>query len=441
MNHICDITHLHMWRDSSIYLTWPIYMCLKVLLLYSRTRSRECTTTWLIRMCGATHSYVCHDPVICVTRLIHMCGVANPYVWYDSFTCVTWLTLQDFRECLHRVAAYDNKIMFFENVYTELHTPYTELHNTIYLTIGLQRMADKITLFENVHIELNTPCTLALSCSVWQTKPHFSRMFTLSCTHCAPRCTCALAHGCTHRVCERESERRKRERKTKMKVLEPTCTSRVPFLSLSFPSLSLYLSFSHPRFPLSFSLSLSLLLFLFLYLPFSLGRENASIRVHMCDMTHSWVPRTGLEHRSAPTVHISRDMTYSYGLHGSLLCTKWLIYMCDTTHLHVWHDSFICVTWLIYMCDTTHLYVWHDSFICVTWLIHVCDKSHSYMCPILFFISVTVKTHFVYVTRLIHMCDMMFENVYRAQGLSTELQTQCTFSMQNLKTACGFTSQ
>ena len=160
-----------------------------------------------------------------------------------------------------------------------------------------------------------TPSTLACACSVWQTKPHFSRMFTLSCTHCAPRCTCALAHGCTHRVCERESERRKRERKTKMKVLEPTCTSRVPFLSLSFPSLSLYLSFSHPRFPsvffsLSFSLALSFSLSPFLSRP----RECVN--------------------------------TCSYVWHDSLVGTSHRPWAPKCTHsaYFTWHDLFVWIT-------------------------------------------------------------------------------------------------
>ena len=55
---------------------------------------------------------------------------------------------------------------------------------------------------------------------------------------------------------------------------------------------------------------------------------------------------------------------------------------------YVWHDSLICTTWLIQMCDLTQRDVWHDSCaslalqpaLCVTWLIHMCDLTHSYVC-------------------------------------------------------------
>jgi len=52
---------------------------------------------------------------------------------------------------------------------------------------------------------------------------------------------------------------------------------------------------------------------------------------------------------------------------------------------YVWHDSLICTTWLIQMCDLTQRDVWHDSCaslallptLCVTWLIHMCDLTYS----------------------------------------------------------------
>jgi len=47
--------------------------------------------TWLIHVCGMTHSYVWHDSLRCVTWLIHMCDMTHLDVWHDSFICVTWL--------------------------------------------------------------------------------------------------------------------------------------------------------------------------------------------------------------------------------------------------------------------------------------------------------------------------------------------------------------
>jgi len=45
----------------------------------------------LTRMCDVTHSYVWHDPFICVTKHIRICDLTRSFVWLDSFTCVTWL--------------------------------------------------------------------------------------------------------------------------------------------------------------------------------------------------------------------------------------------------------------------------------------------------------------------------------------------------------------
>ena len=55
--------------------------------------------TWLIHMCGLTHSYVWLDSLRRGTWHIHMCGTTHPYVWYDivsymghdSFIRVPWL--------------------------------------------------------------------------------------------------------------------------------------------------------------------------------------------------------------------------------------------------------------------------------------------------------------------------------------------------------------
>ena len=66
---VSDMTHLHVWHDS----------CLCV--------------TWLILMCGMTHVYVRHDSFTCVTSLIHMCDMTHAYAWHDSFTCAAWLIL------------------------------------------------------------------------------------------------------------------------------------------------------------------------------------------------------------------------------------------------------------------------------------------------------------------------------------------------------------
>ena len=52
-----------------------------------------------------------------------------------------------------------------------------------------------------------------------------------------------------------------------------------------------------------------------------------------------------------------------------IICVTWRIHMCDMTHsyvghgsLCVWQDASICVTRLIHTCTMTHSHVRHDSF-------------------------------------------------------------------------------
>ena len=60
---MCAMTHLNVWHDAFIRLTW------------------------LIHMCGVTHSYVWHDSCICVPWLIHICGVTHSHIRRDAFMC------------------------------------------------------------------------------------------------------------------------------------------------------------------------------------------------------------------------------------------------------------------------------------------------------------------------------------------------------------------
>jgi len=155
---------------------------------------------------------------------------------------------------------------------------------------------------------------------------------------------------------------------------------------------------------------------------------GATWRIHLCDMTHSyiwhtyeWVSRmcnmTHLYvcHTCAGAVESCvwcvwrnlRDMTYSLMWHDAFIWVwhnlfmrvTWLIHVCNMTHSCVSHDLFMCVTlvqelwkaafdvcdvwptrrdvfacvtWRIHMSDITYSCVWHDSFMCATWLIHMC---------------------------------------------------------------------
>jgi len=79
--HMCDSTHPHVWRDSFV----------GVRLIYHVWRDSLICVTWLIYYArDVTHAYVWRDSFVGV-RLTH-------YVWRDSFmcdvthlSCVTWL--------------------------------------------------------------------------------------------------------------------------------------------------------------------------------------------------------------------------------------------------------------------------------------------------------------------------------------------------------------
>ena len=142
---------------------------------------------------------------------------------------------------------------------------------------------------------------------------------------------------------------------------------------------------------------------------------RVSWRIHICDMTHSYVRHdsfvcvTWLIHRC--------DMILLHGCHDTLTCVRWLIAMCynkgafsHSPDTHMWgltprcvrHKSFTSVTcgwdmshthththththverscrWVTHSTCVamTHSYMWHDSFTYVTWLIHICGTLHS----------------------------------------------------------------
>ena len=119
--------------------------------------------------------------------------------------------------------------------------------------------------------------------------------------------------------------------------------------------------------------------------------HNVTWPIHTCDMTHPYMWPDSLTHATW-LIHVC-DMTCSYMRRDSFICVTWLIHVWhdspmtwlihvwDMTHSCVWHVSFICVTWLTH--DMTHSCVWHDSFMCVTCLIQ--DLAHSCVCQSLFY--------------------------------------------------------
>jgi len=67
--HTCDMTHVYVWHDSFIRVTWLIGL----------------------KTSSTPHSHVWHDSLTYVTWLIHTCDMTHSYVWHESFIRVTWL--------------------------------------------------------------------------------------------------------------------------------------------------------------------------------------------------------------------------------------------------------------------------------------------------------------------------------------------------------------
>jgi len=85
---MCDMTHSYVWHDPLICVTRPTHMC-DMTHSYVWHDPFICVTR-PVHMCDTTHSYVWHDPLICVTWPTHMCDMTHSHVWHDTLICVTW---------------------------------------------------------------------------------------------------------------------------------------------------------------------------------------------------------------------------------------------------------------------------------------------------------------------------------------------------------------
>jgi len=138
--HLRDMPDSYVCRDSIICVAWLIYLCDRTRESWEEVRgtrvvqvecwvddarmgslTHTCETwlnhwgpdlfpcaIWLIVMCVMTHSYICHNSLICVTwlrrvgrrsRCAHcrppsqrvgcksMCDVTHSYVWHEFFIC------------------------------------------------------------------------------------------------------------------------------------------------------------------------------------------------------------------------------------------------------------------------------------------------------------------------------------------------------------------
>jgi len=170
--------------------------------------------------------------------------------------------------------------------------------------------------------------------------------------------------------------------------------------------------------------------------------NEATRRIHICDMTHAftyvtWRTHSHMWHDARIHICFKTDsykwwhhpMTHSSvwcdwfitDMAHSCLSHSWVCHVCDesvTSHRWTSHGvMFICVMWLIHHrhgTDITHVAHTQDSFICVpclitrvwmrrrgeftyvTWRSYICDMAHSH----------TWHDAVTYVTWHIHICDM-----------------------------------
>ena len=135
---ICNMSHLHVWHDSKMYVTYW-FICVTWLIPYvwhdSFIRAIYISfmfATWLVHMCDMPHA-------LCVTWHIHVCDVTPSYVWHDSFIGVTWLIHRC--DMTHSYVWHDSKYVYRtarcsgfklfikkKHSFTDLNRPWFEYH-------------------------------------------------------------------------------------------------------------------------------------------------------------------------------------------------------------------------------------------------------------------------------------------------------------------------
>jgi len=82
---VCAMTHLHVWNDVLIYLSWRIHI---VTWHTSESHGTHVNASRQI-MCFVMYPYVCRNISTCVCAMTHL------HVWNDVLICVSW--------CIHIV--------------------------------------------------------------------------------------------------------------------------------------------------------------------------------------------------------------------------------------------------------------------------------------------------------------------------------------------------
>jgi len=163
------MTHSYVWHDPFICVIWLIHVCD---MTHSYVwRASFIRVTWLIHVYDMTHSYVWHDwfvyvymwhdSFICVTWLIHMCDMTHPYVWHDVSICVTWLIhmcdmtqTYDSFVMTHSYVCHVSSIWLIQMCYIPYYSGATNENRTFEIQVIFSKVNSLLNLLYKTTIEL-----------------------------------------------------------------------------------------------------------------------------------------------------------------------------------------------------------------------------------------------------------------------------------------------
>ena len=322
---MCDMTHLYVWHDPFVCVMWLICMC-DVTHLYVWRDSFVCVT-WPICMCYVTHSYVWYGPFVRVTWPICMCDVIHLYVWRDPFVCVMW------------------SICMCDVTHGCLSFPTTSRHPLCPSVVWWSEYPPPIATrsFVNPHAWSSVR---HMSLSHMSVSHIFVRHISVSVWHISVRhisvwhisvCLSDICCGCPDM--RQASLRDVRTPKTYIQDIY----LYVYWLGAWCPDLPL------GDYLVSFIVLIRVC-------------HTYETDIQMCTYIHTYM-------------HI-HTFIHTY-IH--LQANRYLDQCMSHIWVRRWHLN-ESVTWIICMCDMTHWYVWHDSFICVTWLKHIFSRAFGRLC-------------------------------------------------------------
>jgi len=141
--------YIYIYLHTYVYIYVYVYLficiclrsaCIKPPALVLQVRDVFTFVTWLIHMCDMTHLCVWKYPCIYVKWFIHICGNAHSYVWYDSFTSHVWKSHESAPSCSRssfkwKASCYKVWLKTWLIDTWDMTRPYTEHHSSICMTL------------------------------------------------------------------------------------------------------------------------------------------------------------------------------------------------------------------------------------------------------------------------------------------------------------------